>query len=138
MTTLTYNRWSQILNLPLALPQTELRRGRSLQVAAIPVALGESVEVRALTLHLLRLLTPGVSPVLNNSALGLCSVGIYLTDMLTGGTALVKATGPGAEALNPYAPAVLSSPGFYRVIVANNTSNVDLAVVVSGVATYTS
>lgn len=136
-TYVTPSRLDRILSLPLALPQTELRRGRSIQVAVLPLALNESLEIKSLTLHLLKLLTPGQTPDLNNTALGIVSVGIYLTPMLTGSAALVRAYQPGATALNPYSPARFTTPGAYTVIASNNTANVDVAIIVTGLARWT-
>lgn len=125
-------RFANILTLPISLPQTELRRGGSIQAAILPLNLGESFELRSLTLHLLKILTPGVLPVLNNTSLGLLSVGVYLTPMLTGSAAIAFINSPGAVTYNPSAPARYSSPGLYRVIVSNNCSNLDLSVIVAG------
>lgn len=128
----TASRYDRILTLPVSLPQTELRRGRSIQAAVIRLGLGEEFELRSLTLHLLKILTPGAVPQLNNTALGLVSAGVYQSPMLTGSAACVKATTPGAFSYNPSAPARFSTPGTYTVIVSNNAANIDLAVILTG------
>jgi len=131
MSTLTQNRYDRIVSLPISLPQTELRRGRSIEAAVVNLGLGEELEVRSLTIHLVRILTQGTQPSLNNTALGLASAGVYFATMLTGG-AFVKADAIGAWTWNPSAPMRFVTPGIYRVLVSNNASNTDLAVTVTG------
>ena len=131
-TYVTPPRFAAVSNIPLSLPQTELRRAKQLQIAIVPLALNEHFELHSLTLHLLRILTPGVAPRLNNTSLGLASVGVYLTSMLTGSAALVRCRAPGA--ISHGAPSRFNTPGLHRIIVSNNSSNVDLAVVVTGAA----
>jgi hypothetical protein len=123
-----------MLTIPVALPETELRRGRTLQVAAITLTLGDRLELRSMNLHLLKILTTGVVPVLNNTAAGLVSVGVYATEtpMVTGGCGLVHVDRPGMATWNASAPARFVTPGTYRVLVSNNASNVDLSIIVSG------
>lgn len=135
-TYVTPETFDRLLTVPIALPQTELRRGRSMQLASVQLRAGETLELRSLCLHVLRLLTPGVAPQLNNSALGLASVGIYATQMTGSGIGLVHTMSPGATAWNPYVPVRIRTPGTYRVVVSNNAANVDLALIVTGCLKY--
>lgn len=123
---------SRILTIPVSLPQTELLGGKSIEISQIQLGLGQSFELRSLTLHLLQVLTPGVSPLFNTTSLGLASVGVYLTSMLTGSPALVQTATPGAVSYNPNAPAKFSSPGLYTFVASNNTSNLGLSIIVTG------
>lgn len=132
MTYVTPNRLSRTLALPITLPQTELRRARSIQLAQFKLMTGQALELRALNLHLLKILTPGVIPTYVNKPLGFVSVGVYFGNMLTSSVALVRAFNIGCVQFNPYQSRILRTPGIYSVIVANNTNNVDASVCVTG------
>lgn len=139
MSYLTENQFQRIETVFLALPQTELRRRRLLQVAAFPVRLGQTAELRGLHLQLLQVLTPGVAGRLATTALGAVSTGICLENgMLTGALAVVSISAPGVASWNPVQPVRITAPGNYRVYVANNTSNLDFSVVVTGSLTIIS
>ena len=125
-------RYSRVLNTPIALPQTELRRGKTLNIASVTVAAGQSLELRSLTANLLNLLTSGAVPHLHNKALGYVSVGVYSSTMVCSSAALLTMQSPGVATLNPFIPRIFSAPGTYHVIVSNNTSNIDMTVVVTG------
>jgi hypothetical protein len=129
---ITTNRFSRIVDIPAAFAQTELRRGKTIQVAQVPLSLGQTLQLKSLTVTLVRVLTPGQVPDLLNSSLGLCSVGLYFGPMLSSPLAYAKVTTAGAATVNPFSTKVFSSQGFYTVLVANNTSNLDLSVAVSG------
>lgn len=132
MTYVTPNRLGRTLALPITLPQTELRRARSIQLGHFKLMTGQSLELRSLNLHLLKILTPGVIPVYVNKPLGFVSVGVYFGTMLCSSVALVRAFNIGCVQFNPYQARVLRTPGVYTVIVSNNTNNVDASVCVSG------
>jgi hypothetical protein len=135
MSYLTTNQFDRIETVMIALPQTELRQQRSLHVATIMLSLGQRLELRSLNLHLLKLYTPGVLAELQVSSLGLVSVGLYLNGgMLTGGLGLVTRSVPGVSSYTTAQPVLLTAPGAYKVIVSNNSNNVDVAVVVTGSA----
>jgi len=94
--------------------------------------LGQIFELRALNLHVLKVLTPGVTPEYVNRSLGLASLGVYEGPMLTGALALVKGSQVGVTQFNPWMVRRFVSPGTYTVLISNNTRNVDLSVSAMG------
>lgn len=132
MAFVTPNIFSRILAIPVSLPQTELRRGKSIQVTQFRIELGQVLELRSLNLHLIKILTPGVAPEYVNRSLGLASVGVYEGPMLTGALALVKGAQVGVVQFNPWSVRRFVSPGTYTVVVSNNTENVDISVAATG------
>lgn len=135
MSYLVATEFDRIQTMPISLPQTELRRQKSLQVATVVLNLGQVLELRSLNLHLIKILTPGVLPALVNTSLGLVSVGLYLgSAMTTGGIALVVASAPGVSSYHPAQPARVTAPGLYKVFVTNNSSNIDVTAAVTGSA----
>ena len=127
----TTNRYDRVLNLPVSFPQTNLGSGRTVIICRIPLLINQRIEIRALAVNVVSILTPGVLPVYLNTAMQLASVGFYQTTMLT--SPLVYAAYYDQTAMtNPFAPCVVETPGTYTVIVSNNTSNVDMAVVATG------
>jgi len=130
----TPSRFNRIIDIPFALAQTELRSGKHVQVAQIPVELGQRLDVRLITLHMPRVLTPGVNPVYLNEFLGYVSVGVYFGQAISCPIAHAKLTEVGSCTVNPFAISRIITPGVYTVLVANNTSNIDVAAVVTGCA----
>jgi len=128
----TTSRLARTLDLPITLGQTELRRYKNIQLAHVPVIQGQMLVIRVLTLHILKLLTPSVTPSVTNSALGMCSVGVYYGSMLTAPLAYVRVNNAGSALLNPYVRHTFATPGIYTVVISNNTSNCDLSVCVTG------
>jgi hypothetical protein len=126
------NRFSRIMSMPVALAQTELRRGKAIQIMQFNLAAGQMLELRCLNLHLLKILTPGIVPSYATRALGVVSVGLYLGPMLTSGAAIVRGYQIGVSQFNSFQARQLRSPGTYTVVVSNNTSNVDVSVAVTG------
>lgn len=124
-------RFSRVVNLPVGLAQTELRAGKTLIVATVQLARFQRLELRSLTLGLCAVLTPGAVPVYINSALGLCSVGLYRGVMVTAPLALTYSLGS-TTTVNPFSNCVVETPGTYSVIVSNNTNNTDVSVAVTG------
>lgn len=133
MSYVTDRRFDRIVNVPAALPETELRRGKSIQIAQWRLELGQRLVLKNLCVHVVRILTPGVLPVYANTALGTASAGLYLDGALTSPIALARTSVVGAVSTYPYAAHVAVTPGLYTVVVSNNTTNVDLAVCASGV-----
>ena len=129
---ITRTRRANVLDLPISMAHTELRRGETLQIAQVQITLNQILELRALTLNVVRVLTFGAIPSYLNSAFGLCSVGLYFGPMISSPIAYVKITTNGAALMNPYARKIIRSPGIYNVIVANNTNNMDIAVCATG------
>lgn len=132
MSYITNTRFDSYATVPIALAQTELRTQRYLQVATLPLAQGQRMELRSLHLHVLRILTPGVVPVTNNTSLGLATCGLLVSTMISSAFGIVSLNGPGVAMLNPDQPVFVSTPGTYRIMVFNNSTNVDLAVIVTG------
>ena len=129
----TTQRYARVLDLPFSFSQTELRRGKSVAVSVIPVALHQRLVIRSLTLMVVKILTPGVVTEYLNTAMSLCSVGIYRGTMIS--CPLLYAAFADSNATNnPFSPCVIETPGDYTVRVSNNTNNVDLAVVATGSA----
>jgi hypothetical protein len=124
--------FSRSLALPIALAQTELRRGKQIQIMQFDLKAGQLLELRALNLHLIKVLTPGVVPVYVNRSLGLASVGVYEGTMLTGAGALVKGLQVGVSQFNPWQVRRFISPGTYTVLISNNAENIDLSLAVTG------
>jgi hypothetical protein len=124
--------YAKTLTIPISLPQTELKRGRSVRVASWNLKLGERLELRSLTLHVLRILTPGPQPIYTNTALGAASAGIYLGETVTSPIAWTFVGSVGAASTNPFHVRRMITPGTYTVIVSNNTANLDLAVCATG------
>lgn len=133
MSYVTDTRFARVVNVPAAVQETELRRGRSLQVAQWRLELGQQLVLKSLCVHVVRILTPGVVPVYANTALGTASVGLYLDGALTSPIAFARTSAVGAVSAYPYATTVAITPGLYTVVISNNTTNVDLAVCASGV-----
>lgn len=136
MSLTTQTQFNRRITLPIYLPQTELRRQKSLQLATWPLAAGQRLELRSLHLHLIKLLTPGVNPVLDNSVAGIVSVGVYASTMATSAVGVVSCSETGVMALSGHEPVIITAPGLYRVVVFNNANNVDLAVAVTGAAWF--
>lgn len=132
MAYVTETIFSRTLALPISLAQTELRRGKDIQIMQFNLALGQVLELRALNLHLIKVLTPGVLPEYVNRSLGLASLGIYEGPMLTGAFALVKGSQVGVTQFNPWMTRRFVSPGTYTVLISNNTRNVDVSVCAMG------
>jgi len=128
---ITSNRFARSLNLPLSFAQTELRSGKAVVISEIKLELHQRLELRTLTLAVIAVLTPGVIPVALNTALGLCSVGLYRGNMLTSPLGYTMFTNQ-TSTLNPFSPCIVETPGTYKVIVSNNTSNTDLSVTATG------
>lgn len=128
----TATRLARSFDLPVTLGQTELRSYKNIQLAQVALTQGQQLVMRALTLHVLKLLTPNILPDVTNSGLGMCSVGVYFGSMLTSPLAYVRVNNAGVSLLNPYTVHTFATPGIYTVIISNNTSNCDLSVCVTG------
>ena len=132
----TPNYSTRVLELPLNLSQTELRRNKSIVVARIFLARDQRLELRVLNLAVMGILTPGVIHVYANSPMGLCSVGFYRGQTACSPLDCAIALDQTPVAINPFAACVVETPGTYSVIVCNNTSNIDLSVTVTGLLKF--
>lgn len=134
MSYLTQTDFDRFLFAPVALPETELRRQNFLRICTLAVQPGQRLEMCCLHLQVFKLLTYGVLPVMADSSLGLCSVGLLASTMFTSAVGLVTLNAVGTATWNQDQPIVITAPGLYRVIVYNNSLNTDLSVVVTGSA----
>lgn len=132
---ITTQRFARVTDLPISFPQTELRSGKSVVVSVFPLARNERLVIRSLTLMLVNILTPGVLPVFLNTAMSLCSAGLYRGTMITN-PLVYAAFAETHTTSNPFAPCVIETPGTYTVMVSNNTSNTDISVAVTGSAKF--
>lgn len=130
----TPNRLSRVLDIPISFAQTELRRGKYIQIAQIPIELNQRLHVRGLVIHCVKNLTPGISPVYATTSLGTVSVGVYFGSVLTSPLALAYVLNLGVSSVNPFQVVKCLSPGVYTVVISNNTTNMDFSVAATGVA----
>ena len=128
----TDTRFSNTVGVPISLPQTELKRSKSVQIAQWNLETGQKLVLKSLSLQVVRILTPGVLPVYSTTALGTTSVGLYLDGAITSPIGIASASTVGSFAVNPRAAHVAVTPGLYTVVVSNNTENIDVSVCVSG------
>lgn len=134
MSYVTANGYDRFVNLPISLPQAELRRQNYLQICTLPVFQGQRLEVACIHLHLFRILTPGVVPQSADTSLGMVCVGLMASTMFSSAVGLVAINQPGCATYNADEPIIITAPGVYNLQVLNNTTNVDLSVVVTGCA----
>jgi hypothetical protein len=130
----TDDRFQTIYDLPIQLPQTELRRGRFVVCGAVRLVLGQVMRVRCFNLHLINLITPGTDPDIFSKPLGLVSAGVFTSPMLCSSSILMTCSSPGVIGMNPFHYKDFATPGVYYFAVSNNTSNIDLTVALTGVA----
>jgi hypothetical protein len=128
MSFVTPDQLDRIVDFPISLPETELQRSKSLEVARFVIEEGRCLAVRIAVLHLLRVLTPEVLPVKRNTGLGVACLGIYAGDTIASPILSVVCDAPSVSSINPFVIRKFSVPGTYTVRVVNNTSNVDVAV----------
>ena len=131
---MTPQRYSALFDVPIALPQTELRRGRYLNCGQIKLGLGQTLRVRCLHLHLVSIITASALPDIFSTTLGIVSAGVYTTPMMCSSACLLSLSSPGIASLNSFAYRDFSTPGTYYFAVSNNCSNIDVSVVLTGVA----
>lgn len=129
---LTPTRFGYVLSVPVAFAQTELRRSQVLQVAQVHLAQGQRLELRHITLQVVKFLTPGALPRYLNSSLGACSIGLYDGPTVTAPLTYARISSAGSAAINAFAKCHVPCGGVYNVFVSNNTYNIDMSVIVSG------
>jgi len=131
---ITTSRHNSLLDAPILLPQTELRRGRYIIAGQIKLTLGQVLRIRCFTLHFVNILTPTVTPSIFNTAMGLVSASVTTTPMVCSSPLRVSATAPSVVAHNSFSYVDFATPATYYFLVSNNTSNVDISVSLTGVA----
>jgi hypothetical protein len=129
-----YNRYQTIYDLPISLPQTELRRGRFIVIGTVNLTLGMTMSVRCFNLHLVNLVSPGATPNVFSTSAGLVCAGVFTSPMLCSGEILMKLLSPGIVGFNSFQRKDFGTPGIYYFMVSNNTTNIDFTVCVTGVA----
>jgi hypothetical protein len=129
---LTPTRFGYVLSLPVSFAQTELLRNQVLQVAQVQIAQGQRLELRHISLHLIRFMTPGVLPRYTNTSLGACSIGLYDGPTVTSPLTYARISAAGTASINAFAKCAVPCGGVYHVFVSNNTYNIDMSVAVSG------
>ena len=130
----TPTRLLRVLDIPISFAQTELRRGKFIQIAQIPIEVTQQLHVRNLTIHCVKNLTPGQVPVYATTSLGTVSVGLYFGSALTSPLAVAYVLNLGISSINPFHVVKCLSPGVYTVVISNNTTNMDFSVAATGVA----
>ena len=131
---ITPSRFGSLLDAPILLPQTELRRGRYIVAGQIKLTLGQVLRIKCFTLHFVNILTPDEAPDIFNTAMGVVSASVTTTPMVCSSPLRVTATSPSVVAASNFAYKDFATPAVYYFIVSNNTSNVDISVALTGVA----
>lgn len=130
----TASRYATTCDIPIQLPQTELRRGRYIVAGQVRLILGQTMRVRPLSLHFISVLTAGVTPIALTTGTGIISAGVYLGPMLCSSPLILRSFSPSIITMNPFQYRDFSTPGIYSFIVSNNTQNVDVTAALTGVA----
>jgi hypothetical protein len=135
------SRLEAIIDLPISLPQTELRVQDSIVVAFFKVGVGQRLDMGWLCLKLLNVLIPeGEDPVKVNTSLGLVYAGLYAGGFdpvrRPSGTPMhvISLSGPVSRILNPVRARSFDGPDIISVVVVNNTTNVLVDVTLVGSA----
>ena len=123
-----------MLEVSFNLPQSTLEPGTAEQVATIVVAQGQELELRWLSLHLIRLDLSNTSlPIKINKSMGTAYAGLvgdraaFLTSPTGRPLVYVPVELPGVAANSP-AFITQVNPGTYSLIVVNNLSTNDIEV----------
>jgi hypothetical protein len=127
----TTNRFPRIFDVPFNFGQTELKPGKNIVMSEFELAINQKFELRMLTISLITILTPGAVQEYLNTCMELCSVGLYRGTMLCGPIAYA-AFREQTCSTNAFARCVVATPGIYRIVVSNNTSNIDISVAATG------
>ncbi len=147
---LTESKLQSIVDLPISLPDTTLKQGDYLVVATVGLVAGQRLSMRALNLQMLSSTVDNTQVVASNLIvpnLGLLYAVLRQnyasgTPGATGALDSILLTDLGvASKISP--PVLLTAPGFYSLIVANNaqastastipsSTSIDFQVVVTG------
>lgn len=141
MNTATYvtpERYASIADVPISLPQTELRRGSTIHIASFRLSAGQKAVLRVMGMNILSVFTPGVLADQINASFGWCYVGVFSGHMASSPFIYVSASQVGVANLPTTCDKVIASPGVYTVQLVNNTGRtydkaLDLSVCVTGV-----
>ena len=128
----TQLRFNRITHLPISFAQTELRAGKTIIVAAFNLLIGQRMEIRSLTLNLMRVLTNGAVPASRYTAYKTCIIGLYRGVTDCSPLAFAAVDSMGTTGMNCFRRVIIEAPGDYRIAVRNNTLNVDLSVAATG------
>jgi hypothetical protein len=125
-------------DIPISLPQTEVRAGDSLVVCSVKLLLGQELRLGYVAAQLVKI-SPGTATKINTS-LGLVYVGIFAGGFDTlrtqSGTPVnyLSFSGPRVSVLSPYNQRNFLGPDVVEVVVVNNTSNLSMDLSVIGAA----
>jgi len=140
MTAITTSRLDTIRGMPIALPQTQLRRADSIVISSYKLDLGQRLIIHWLSLKMLKVISG--SPIKINSSLGLVYVGVFAGGFdplrVPSGVPLhvISLGGPGSKVLNPHIVREFSGPDIIEVVAVNNMTNIDLEITITGSAKY--
>lgn len=108
--------------VPVNLPQVELRRGNYITVASFILGSGQELEMRNLSLSILKQLSVSPTPKSLNSDLGNCYVGLFDNRCYSSPISIVSSdSGSGVFGMDPYNRVRIVSKGVYKLVAVNNT-----------------
>jgi hypothetical protein len=125
-------RLERVFDIPVSFAQTEVRQNKTIAIATIPVNQGEKLLLQSLSIHLVKILTPGENAILRNTAFGMAHVGLYFGGMLTSPLAYARLLNVGVCTTNLFRRWAVTTPGVYTVVIANNTDNLILSLSATG------
>ena len=134
---MTPSRFNSVLTLPLGIAQVDLRQNSCILLGSVVLNEGQAFNVSFLSLQTVRINSTD-TPQFLTSTLGLCYAGVYFQGDLPVHLPLgmpisgIVSVTPSLSQIGPFDSRRLSTPGTYDVFVVNNTSNIDLEVVVTG------
>jgi len=129
---------ARILSVPVACPQTELRKGSSIVLTSFTLNEGEFFRVRFISLYVPRLVATHGAYAKKTDRYGPVFLGLYSGQINNANAPLgapifaVSADGVGVFASSPYVLRNFSSADLYTFMVVNNTTNYDYDAVVTG------
>ena len=137
---ITDDQLARSIMVPLACPQTELRKGSSILLASFYVDTGESFRIRWVTLYVPRLVATHGAFEKIADRYGPVYVGLYsgLETIQPTGTPIFSVSADGVQHVtsSPYLVRNFSAKGIYSLLAVNNTRYYDYDVVVTGAARY--
>jgi hypothetical protein len=134
----TESRLNTVINIPLALAQTDFRRDTSILLGSVKLSLGQTLQMGWLSLQLIKINLTSAAPVRINMMMGLVYMGIFAGSYnplrRPSGIPLsfVSLSGPNTKIINPYVPRIFSGPDTVDVIIVNNTTDTDVELMAAG------
>lgn len=133
----TTYQFDNIIDIPVLLPQTEIRAQDSLVICSVKLLLGQTLCLGYMACQLVQI-DPG-DAIKANSSLGLAYVGIFAGGFESlrtpSGTPInfVSMSGPQISVLSPYNQRNFAGPDIVEIVVVNNT-DLNMEVAVTGTA----